>query len=114
LVLLGTAGGPRPRKGRSGSAQAIVSGGNVYVIDCGYGVARQMVLAGLPLNKLRQIFITHHHSDHDIDLGALAGDAEHQQRDGIVDMHPGGTADIQKMLIARGLGLGKAAKAGAR
>jgi alkylation response protein AidB-like acyl-CoA dehydrogenase len=50
----------------------------------------------------------------DIHLGALAGDAEHQQRDGIVDMHPGGTADIQKMLIARGLGLGKAAKAGAR
>jgi len=71
LVLLGTAGGPRPRKRRSGSAQAIVSGGHVYVVDCGYGVARQMVRAGLPLDKLRHIFITHHHSDHDIDLGAL-------------------------------------------
>lgn len=71
LVLLGTAGGPRPRKHRSGSAQAIVSGGSIYVVDCGYGVARQMVLAGLPLNKVRHIFITHHHSDHDIDLGAL-------------------------------------------
>jgi ribonuclease BN (tRNA processing enzyme) len=71
LVLLGTAGGPRPRKGRSGSAQAIVSGGNIHVVDCGYGVARQMVLGGLPLGKLRQVFITHHHSDHDIDLGAL-------------------------------------------
>ena len=45
----------------------------------------------------------------DADLGALDGDAEHQQRDGIVDMHPGGTADIQKMLISRGLGLGKRA-----
>lgn len=71
LILLGTAGGPRPRKNRSGSAQAIVSGGLIYVVDCGYGVARQMVLAGLPLTKLRHIFITHHHSDHDIDLGAL-------------------------------------------
>jgi len=71
LVLLGTAGGPRVRKNRSGSAQAIVSGGNIYVIDCGYGVARQMVLAGLDLKRLRHIFITHHHSDHDIDLGPL-------------------------------------------
>lgn len=71
LILLGTAGGPRPRKFRSGSAQAIVSGGKIYVIDCGYGVARQMALAGLPLNDLRHVFITHHHSDHDIDLGPL-------------------------------------------
>ena len=70
-MLLGTAGGPRVRKNRSGSAQAIVSGGNIYVIDCGYGVARQMVLAGLDLKRLRHIFITHHHSDHDIDLGPL-------------------------------------------
>lgn len=46
----------------------------------------------------------------DEQLGALAGEAERQQRDGIVDMHPGGTADIQKMLIARGLGLGAKSK----
>ena len=71
LILLGTAGGPRPRLNRSAPAQAIVSGGYIYVVDCGYGVARQMVLAGLPLDRLRNIFITHHHSDHDIDLGPL-------------------------------------------
>lgn len=71
LVLLGTAGGPRPRKKRSGSAQAIISGGKVFIIDCGYGVARQMVLAGIPLRQLRHILITHHHSDHNVDLGAL-------------------------------------------
>ena len=71
LILLGTAGGPRPWKKRAAPAQAIVCGGSIYVIDCGYGVARQMVLAGLPLKQLRHIFITHHHSDHDIDLGSL-------------------------------------------
>ncbi len=48
----------------------------------------------------------------DAEIGALAGEAERQQRDGIVDMHPGGTADIQKMLIARGLGLGAKSKRG--
>lgn len=71
LVLLGTAGGPRIRRSRSGPAQAIVAGGKVYVVDCGYGVARQMVLAGLPLPQLSNVFITHHHSDHDIELGPL-------------------------------------------
>ncbi len=71
LILLGTAGGPRVRKNRSGSAQAIIAGGRVYVVDCGYGVARQLVLAGLALSRLQAIFITHHHSDHDIDLGPL-------------------------------------------
>jgi ribonuclease BN (tRNA processing enzyme) len=71
LILLGTAGGPRVRKNRSNSAQAIVAGGNIYIVDCGYGVARQLVLAGLPLSAIKQIFITHHHSDHDIELGPL-------------------------------------------
>lgn len=71
LILLGTAGGPRPRRGRSGSAQAIVTGGKVYVVDCGDGVARQMVLAGLRLRDLRHVLITHHHSDHNADFGAL-------------------------------------------
>lgn len=71
LVLLGTAGGPRPRTTRSAPAQAIVVGDTVYVVDCGDGVARQLVLANLPLRAVRHIFITHHHSDHNADYGNL-------------------------------------------
>lgn len=71
LVLLGTAGGPRPRVTRSAPAQAIVVGDTVYVVDCGNGVARQLVLANLPLRAVRHIFITHHHSDHNADYGNL-------------------------------------------
>ena len=67
LVLLGTGGGPRPRRDSSASAQVIVAGGSAYVIDCGDGVARQLVLAGVPLATLRHVFITHHHSDHNAD-----------------------------------------------
>lgn len=40
--------------------------------------------------------------------GALDGFAEEQQRDGIVDMHPGATGEIHKMIIARHLGIGRA------
>jgi ribonuclease BN (tRNA processing enzyme) len=71
LILLGTGGGPRPRKASSASAQVIVANGTAYVIDCGDGVARQLVLAGIPLDSLRHVFITHHHSDHNADYGNL-------------------------------------------
>jgi ribonuclease BN (tRNA processing enzyme) len=71
LILLGTGGGPRPRRASSGSAQVIVSRNAAYVIDCGDGVARQLAFAGVPLTTLRHIFITHQHSDHTADYGNL-------------------------------------------
>src|SRR5476649_579875 len=64
LILLGTGGGPTPKPNRSAPAQVIVVNGAAYVIDCGNGVARQMVLAGVPLASIRKVFITHQHSDH--------------------------------------------------
>jgi ribonuclease BN (tRNA processing enzyme) len=70
LILLGTAGGPSPKKTRAAPSQIIVIGDRGYVIDCGNGVARQMQLAGV-FGTLRHIFITHHHSDHDADVGNL-------------------------------------------
>ena len=70
LILLGTAGGPTPKKTRSAPSQIIVIGDRGYVIDCGNGVARQMMLAGV-FRTLRHIFITHHHSDHNADYGNL-------------------------------------------
>ena len=49
----------------------IVTNDAAYVIDCGDGVARQLVLAGVPLTVIRHIFITHQHSDHNADYGNL-------------------------------------------
>ena len=71
LILLGTGGGPRPRKASSASAQVIVSHNVAYVVDCGNGVARQLVFADVPLPTVRHIFITHQHSDHNADYGNL-------------------------------------------
>lgn len=71
LVLLGTAGGPTPKADRSAPANAIVVGNDIYVVDCGNGVARQMVKAGLDLGRIRDVFITHQHSDHNADYGNL-------------------------------------------
>lgn len=74
VVTLGTAGGPRWWKdtARAGIATAVVVGDNTYLVDCGHGVGAQMSQAGLPLESLRGIFITHLHSDHVVDLGGLA------------------------------------------
>src|SRR3982074_1358837 len=71
LILLGTGGGPRPRKVSSASAQVIISNNTAYVIDCGNGVARQLVLADVALRTVRHIFLTHQHSDHNADYGNL-------------------------------------------
>ena len=71
VVLLGTAGGPALRAGRSSPAAAVVVDGVPYVVDCGYGVGRQLVDAKIPPATIRALFVTHHHSDHNADLGNL-------------------------------------------
>jgi len=71
LILLGTGGGPRPRKTVMSTAQVIIANDVPYVIDCANGVSRQLVLAGVSLAKIRHVFITHHHSDHNADYGTL-------------------------------------------
>jgi ribonuclease BN (tRNA processing enzyme) len=71
LILLGTGGGPRPRKASSASAQVIIANDAAYVIDCGNGVARQLAFANVPLRTLRHILVTHQHSDHNADYGNL-------------------------------------------
>lgn len=70
LVLLGTSGGPLPSPLRAGIAQAVVVAGRAYLVDCGYGVARQLRRARL-LSGLAEVYLTHLHSDHDCDLFTL-------------------------------------------
>ena len=71
LILLGTNGGPRVNMLRSAPAQVILVNKVPYVVDCGSGVAHQLVSAGVDLNDLGNVFITHHHSDHNLDYGNL-------------------------------------------
>lgn len=42
LILLGTGGGPRPRKTVAASAQIILVNDTLYVVDCGDGVGMTM------------------------------------------------------------------------
>ena len=70
VVFLGT-GGPRPKPDASGPATAIVVGSRVFLFDAGPGVERRLSAAGLPINGVTALFITHLHSDHTLGLPDL-------------------------------------------
>jgi len=71
LILLGTKGGPTPSRARAPAANLLIVDGEPIVIDCPDGIARQLVLAGVDLATLRNLFVTHLHSDHAAGLAAL-------------------------------------------
>lgn len=71
LVLLGTKGGPRVGGERSNPASVLLIDGEPFVVDCAYGVAAQLVKVGIALPRLSKVFITHMHSDHNLEYGPL-------------------------------------------
>src|SRR6202008_2974162 len=75
IVFLGTKGGPRVGVGASNPANLVVVNDTPFVIDCGNGVSRQLVNAGVPLASVKYIFISHHHSDHNLEYGNLVYNA---------------------------------------
>lgn len=72
LVLLGTKGGPGVRaRGAMPTSTLLELDGRIIVIDCGIGVTKGLVEAGVDLKDLDLIFITHLHSDHLLELGPM-------------------------------------------
>jgi ribonuclease BN (tRNA processing enzyme) len=71
IVFLGTKGGPRIGIGASNPANLLVVNDTPFVIDCGMGVSRRLVEAGIPIPSVKYIFISHHHSDHNLEYGNL-------------------------------------------
>lgn len=77
IVTLGTAGGPRwwtpvDAHSRFGISTAVVVGDRTYLVDAGLGAGRQFTRAGLRMDQLGGIFLTHLHSDHTTDLANIA------------------------------------------
>ena len=74
LVLLGTKGGPalrHPGVSFLPTASHLSLPGRSIIIDCGMGVTASMVASGHALQDLTDVFITHYHSDHVLELGGL-------------------------------------------
>jgi ribonuclease BN (tRNA processing enzyme) len=75
IVFLGTKGGPRVGVGPANPANLLVVNDTPFVVDCGMGVSHQLVAAGVPLESVKYIFISHHHSDHNLEYGNLVYNA---------------------------------------
>ena len=72
ITLLGVKGGPAIRQGGAMPTSSLLQfGGQTVLIDCGIGVSRSCVEAGVSLLDIDVIFITHLHSDHVLELGPL-------------------------------------------
>ncbi|WP_135506062.1 MBL fold metallo-hydrolase [Roseovarius aestuariivivens] len=72
VTLLGTKGGPAIRPGTPmPSATLLRLDGQALLVDAGLGAAAGVVRAGLPLEALDAVVITHLHSDHVLELGPL-------------------------------------------
>ncbi len=70
-ITLGTGGGPVIRVNRHESSNALVIGHDIYLFDVGNGVLYQMAKAKLNLGNVKAIFISHHHIDHNADIGVV-------------------------------------------
>jgi ribonuclease Z len=71
VTLLGTAAGPPVRVGQAGISTLVEANGERFLFDAGYGFMARLVEAGLPMDAVTRLFLTHLHSDHLADLPAL-------------------------------------------
>jgi ribonuclease Z len=82
VTLLGTASGPPVRLNRYQLATLVEAGGERLLFDCGRGTLLRLAQAGVPLDQVTKLFVTHLHSDHIVDIPDLylSGWAAREQR----------------------------------
>lgn len=72
VALLGVKGGPAIRPGSNMPTSILVRmAGKTILVDAGLGVSRAVCDQGVPLTGIDLIVVTHLHSDHYLELGAL-------------------------------------------
>lgn len=70
VLFLGTSGAvPTPERGLS--ATLVKRGGERVLVDCGEGTQRQLMRAGVGINQIGAIALTHLHADHYLGLPGM-------------------------------------------
>lgn len=106
FITLGTHGGPVPDAKRFEPANALVVDRAVYLVDAGDGAADQLARAGLTLQALRAVFISHLHFDHTGGLFAVLGLRHQTNAPGKLKIYgpPGIKETVDGLLAAIGPG----------
>jgi ribonuclease BN (tRNA processing enzyme) len=73
FIILGTASGPNSEADRAQPANALLVGGQPYLIDAGDGAVAQLAKANLRVGALRAVFLSHLHFDHTAGMLAVIG-----------------------------------------
>lgn len=103
-VLLGT-GIPLGGHLRAKTANAVLAGDKVFLVDCGAEVLMRLVQAGIPPQRIEHLFFTHHHSDHNggfVDFfvaSVLPREVAHRQKS-LNIYGPPGTDDVVNHFLA--------------
>jgi len=97
-TLLGTGTPTNPH--RFQSAVLVEIGNNKLLFDAGRGTVHQMYQAGVGINLVNPVFITHHHFDHINDLFDVIISSAMQGRDHELKIYgPSGTKQIVNALL---------------
>lgn len=95
LITLGTGSGPIAEPDQARYASALIVNGKTYLIDASNGVANQLAKAKINYTKIDNIFLSHHHDDHNADLGTVMGLAWDRRRPNPINVYgPPGTKEI--------------------
>lgn len=70
IIFLGTSASI-PTNKRALPSVVIQREGEIFMFDCGEGTQRQMIRAGIGLNRKMRVFITHMHGDHVLGLPGM-------------------------------------------
>jgi ribonuclease Z len=101
VTLLGTASGPRVHVGKAGISTLVEAGGERLLFDAGRGFMQRLVEAGLPMNAVTKLFLTHLHSDHVVDVPDLMltpWSAQPERKGPLEVWGPNGTRDMMRHL----------------
>ena len=101
ITLLGT-GSPRPSLTRHHPAAFVQWGeGGHMLVDAGDGVVSQLLAAGIPLESITQIALTHMHWDHILGYPALIWGSWNMGRLALTVTGPVGTRTMHDQLVER-------------
>lgn len=99
IVFLGTSS-MVPTKDRSHSAILVEHAKDNILMDCGEGTQRQMKIAGVDMNRITKILISHWHGDHVLGLGGLIQTLASQQYVGTLKLYgPIGTKKYMESMV---------------
>jgi ribonuclease BN (tRNA processing enzyme) len=101
FITLGTMAGPIPSPQRSQPANLLQSGSETILVDIGDGALQQVAKAGVGVNAITAVVISHIHFDHTGGLFALLGTRQQVRLPKVLTIYgPPATARMVEGLIA--------------